>query len=106
MYTVEFEKDASVVTSLDETGRYEDVEMVISDDDTVYLRQYETSLNEHQIIYISYQQLLDLESIQLRVIMRQKLYVLALPLILLILGTYHIIKVLELLAILIQQITF
>jgi len=60
MYTVEFEKDASVVTSLDETGRYEDVEMVISDDDTVYLRQYETSLNEHQIIYISYQQLLDL----------------------------------------------
>ncbi len=60
MYTVEFEKDASVVTSLDETNRFEDVEMVISDDDTVYLRQYENSLNEHQIIYISYQQLLDL----------------------------------------------
>jgi len=62
MYTVEFEKDASVVTSLDETNRFEDVEMVISDDDTVYFRQYENSLNEHQIIYISYQQLLDLVS--------------------------------------------
>ena len=62
MYTVEFEKDASVITSLDETNRFEDVEMVISDDDTVYLRQYENSLNEHQIIYISYQQLLDLVS--------------------------------------------
>ena len=60
MYTVEFEKDASVITSLDETNRFEDVEMVISEDDTVYIRQYESSLNEHQIIYISYQQLLDL----------------------------------------------
>ena len=62
MYTVEFEKDASVITSLDETNRFEDVEMVISDEDTVYLRQFENNLNEHQIIYISYQQLLDLVS--------------------------------------------
>ena len=62
MFTVEFEKDAQVITSLDETNRFEDVEMVISDDDTVYLRQYENNLNEHQIIYISYQQLLDLVS--------------------------------------------
>jgi|TARA_R100000544_G_C2179453_1_gene36163 hypothetical protein len=60
MYTVEFEKDASIVTSLDETDRFEDVEMVIGEDDTVYLRQFEPNLNEHQIIYISYQQLLDL----------------------------------------------
>ena len=60
MFTVEFEKDGSVITSLDETNRFEDVEMVISEDDTVYIRQFENSLNEHQIIYISYQQLLDL----------------------------------------------
>jgi len=60
MYTVEFEKDASIVTSLDETDRFEDVEMVIGEDYTVYLRQFEPNLNEHQIIYISYQQLLDL----------------------------------------------
>ena len=60
MYTVEFEKDASIVTSLDETDRFEDVEMVIGEDDTVYLRQFEPNLNEHLIIYISYQQLLDL----------------------------------------------
>ena len=60
MFTVEFEKDASVITSLDETNRFEDGEMVISEDDTVYIRQFENSLNEHQIIYISYQQLLDL----------------------------------------------
>jgi hypothetical protein len=47
-----------------------------------------------------------LESIQLRVIMKLKPYDLGLPLILLILGTYHIIKVSQLFQILIQQITF
>jgi hypothetical protein len=62
MYTVEFEKDASVITSLDETNKFEDVEMIIADDDTVYIRQFDEALDQYQMVYMSYQQLLDLSS--------------------------------------------
>ena len=59
MFTVEFESDASVITSLDETERCEDVQMIIADDGIVFLRQYEDAMDEHQLITITYQQLLD-----------------------------------------------
>lgn len=62
MYTVEFEKDAAIVTSLDEQYKYDDVEMVVAEDDTVYIRQFDTELAQYQMVYISYQQLLDLFS--------------------------------------------
>ena len=60
MYSVEFEHDASIITSMDEADKYEDVEMVIADDGTVFLRQFEDSLENHQLLVISYQQLMDL----------------------------------------------
>ena len=60
MYTVEFESDASVITSLDETERCEDIQMITADDGIVFLRQYEDAMGEHQLITITYQQLLDL----------------------------------------------
>jgi len=60
MYTVEFESDASVITSMDELDKHEDVEMVIADDGTVYLRQFEYELDSHQLVVMSYQQLMDL----------------------------------------------
>lgn len=60
MFTVEMEHDASVITSIDEGDRYEDIEMVVADDGTVFLRQFEDSLDSFQLIVISYQQLLDL----------------------------------------------
>lgn len=60
MFTVEFEHDASVITSLDETECCEDVQMIIADDSIVFLRQYEEAMDEHQLITITYQQLLDL----------------------------------------------
>lgn len=60
MYTVEFEPDASVITSMDERDKYEDVEMVIAEDGTVFMRQFEDQLDSHQLIVMSYQQLLDL----------------------------------------------
>lgn len=60
MYTVEFEPDASVITSMDEHDKFEDVEMVLADDGTVFLRQFEESLDSHQLLVMSYQQLLDL----------------------------------------------
>lgn len=60
MFTVEFEPDAAVITSLDEKDKFQDVELVIGDDNTVYIRQFEEALQENQIVYMSYQQLLDL----------------------------------------------
>jgi hypothetical protein len=60
MYTVEFESDASVITSMDESDKYEDVEMILADDGTVFIRQFEEGLDEYQLIAMSYQQLLDI----------------------------------------------
>tara|TARA_R110001606_G_scaffold184696_1_gene331672 strand:- start:191 stop:433 length:243 start_codon:yes stop_codon:yes gene_type:complete len=60
MFTVEFEPDASVIVSLDESDEYEDVTMVLADDGTVFFSQYEDALDENQMIRISYQQLIDL----------------------------------------------
>ena len=60
MYTVEFESDASVVVIMDEADRHEDVEVVLTDNNEVYIRQYEESLDSHELICMSYQQLMDL----------------------------------------------
>jgi len=60
MYTVEFKPDASIITSLDETNLCDDIEMVLADDGIVFLRQFEEEMNSHQLITITYQQLLDL----------------------------------------------
>ena len=60
MYTVEFESDASVVVLMDEADRHEDVEVVLTDNNEVYIRQYEESLDSHELICMSYQQLMDL----------------------------------------------
>ena len=37
MYTVEFEPDASVIKSLDESDTCEDIEVIIADDGIVFL---------------------------------------------------------------------
>ena len=47
MFTVEFEPDASVITSLDETGEMEDVEVIISEDDVVFMRQWQEELGKY-----------------------------------------------------------
>lgn len=60
MYTVEFESDASVVVIMDEADNHEDVEVVLTDNNEVYIRQYEESLDSHELICMSYQQLMDL----------------------------------------------
>lgn len=62
MFTVEFERDASVVTSIDENDKYDDVEMILAEDGTVFLRQYEDDMEQYQLICMSYQQLLDIVS--------------------------------------------
>ena len=60
MYTVEFESDASVVVIMDEADKHEDVEVVLTDNNEVYIRQNEESLDSHELICMSYQQLMDL----------------------------------------------
>ena len=62
MFTVEFEKDYSVVTSMDERNNFDDVEMYLENNGVVYLRQYVEDIDTHQVIEISYKQLLDLWS--------------------------------------------
>jgi hypothetical protein len=60
MYSVEFEHDIAIVTSMDEHDEFEDLEVVLADEGAVYLRQYDESYKSYQLIVISYQQLLDL----------------------------------------------
>jgi hypothetical protein len=60
MFTVEFEADASIITTLDQQDAFEDVEMVLADDGTIYIRQFDEQLEEFQMIYMSAQQWLDL----------------------------------------------
>jgi hypothetical protein len=59
MYTVEFESDSAIITSLDERAEFQDIKVVIGDDNTVYVTQDDEILGD-SIIAISYQQLLDL----------------------------------------------
>ena len=60
MFTVEFEADASIITTLDQQDAFEDVEMVLADDGTIYIRQFDEQMEEFQMIYMSAQQWLDL----------------------------------------------
>lgn len=60
MFTVEFESDASVVTSLDESGQMQDIELIIGDDDVVFMRQWDEDLGKYEMLVMTYQQLLDI----------------------------------------------
>jgi len=60
MFTVEFEHDASIIRTLDETGTFEDVEVIIGDEGIVYMRQYEEAERGYQMLMLTYQQLLDI----------------------------------------------
>ena len=59
MFTIEFLRDHTLVTSLDEEDMCEDVQMVLTEE-SVYLVQHDDMLQETQTILVSYQQLLDL----------------------------------------------
>jgi len=62
LYTVEFESDATVITSLSEEDEQEDIEMIIGDDGTVFIRQFQEYKNEYDVVVMNYQQLMDLVS--------------------------------------------
>jgi hypothetical protein len=60
MFTVEFEPDAVIIQSLDETGNMNDVEMIIAEEGVVYIRQWDDSLEKYEMLVMTYQQLLDI----------------------------------------------
>jgi hypothetical protein len=60
MYTVEFRPDHAVVTVLDESASYDDVQMIINEDNTVYITQYMEDADQQDTVIMSYQQLLDI----------------------------------------------
>jgi len=60
MYTVEFESDASIITTLDQNDEHEDVEVIFGDDGDVYIRQFEPEMEAYQMVILSAQQWLDI----------------------------------------------
>ena len=60
MYSVEFEKDAAVITVLSEDDSQEDVEVIVGDNDVVFVRQYQEYKNEYDVIVMTWQQLKDI----------------------------------------------
>lgn len=60
MFTVEMEPDAEIIVTLDEGDGHNDVEVCICDDGTVFMRQFDDTLEEHQMLYMSIQQLTDI----------------------------------------------
>ena len=62
MFTVEFESDASIVTTLDQSNMHEDVEIIFGDDGVVYMRQFEPDMEQYQMLIMSAQQWMDLIS--------------------------------------------
>jgi|TARA_R110002153_G_scaffold120520_2_gene265831 hypothetical protein len=60
MYTVEFESDASIITTLDQEDKHEDVEIILGDDGVVFMRQFEPEMESYQMIIMSNLQWLDI----------------------------------------------
>ena len=60
MFTVEFDSACAVITTLDDHDAYDDVEVTLCDDDSVFIRQHVQDVEEVNVIYMSYQQLCDM----------------------------------------------
>lgn len=60
MFTVEFEPDASIITTIDESAECEDVEVILGDDALVYIRQFDYDVNAYDMVILTYQQFLDI----------------------------------------------
>mgnify|MGYP003673219760 CR=1 FL=1 len=59
MITVEMEYDCTIITTLDETDSYEDVQLCL-DETTVFITQYVEDTGSSQVLELSYQQLTDI----------------------------------------------
>jgi|TARA_B110000908_G_scaffold154516_1_gene191903 hypothetical protein len=62
MFTVEIESNYSKLVSVDADNEFEDVEMYLEDNGTVFIRQFCEELNEYQLITVNYAQILELKA--------------------------------------------
>jgi len=60
MFTVELEYDYALIRTLDEQDRYEDVEVIIGEEEEVFMLQFNESTQKNSVIVMSLQQLVDL----------------------------------------------
>lgn len=60
MFTIEMEFDHTKIVCLDQKDAYDDVEVLVGEDDSVYMTQHCPDLECEQTIYMSLQQLRDL----------------------------------------------
>jgi hypothetical protein len=61
MFSVEHEFDSTIVTCLDEDGKHEDLQIILSDG-VVFIRQWQESLDRFSVLEVSYKQFLDMIS--------------------------------------------
>ena len=59
MFTVEHESDATVIVSLDQKNKFQDVEVIVGAG-SVYIRQFDKDMDQYEMIYCSFQQLVDI----------------------------------------------
>lgn len=60
MFTVEFESDYTLITTLDQESESEDVQLILDDDGIVWLRQWDEDIHRFNVIRMSNQQWTDL----------------------------------------------
>jgi hypothetical protein len=60
VYTVEFEHDIITVISLDEHDIFNDIEVTLTDNGSVFISQHDDRLDHTEMLLISYKQLLDI----------------------------------------------
>lgn len=60
MYTVEFEADATIVTTMDVTGQFTDVEVILGDDNNVYIRQFDEESGMYEMVIMEYTQFIQI----------------------------------------------
>ena len=62
MFTVEFEDEDTVITTLDDTGNHEDVGLLIDGKGEVWIRQFDEELNGYDLVSMSRHQFEDILS--------------------------------------------
>jgi len=60
VYTVEFSHDTVTIVTLDQEDDFNDVEVTLTEDGTVFISQYDEQWDSTDMILLSYQQLLDI----------------------------------------------
>ena len=59
MYTVEFNHSNTTIISMDDNAEFNDIEMTLADNGSVFLAQYDDDAGSSDMIMISHQQLMD-----------------------------------------------